>query len=298
MSIVPLETVRPDVLRLPIAFVNAYLVGDPDGPWALVDTGLPFSSALTQSVAAERFGGRAPEAIVLTHGHFDHAGSAHALAEFWNVPVYAHALEMPYLTGRSAYAPPDPTIPGAISTLARTFPHGGRDLRPHVHALPDDGTVPGMPGWRWVHTPGHTEGHVSLWREADRTLIAGDAVATTDLDSWLALATMPRVFDRPAAPFTPDWTAARASVEALADLNPDAVGAGHGQAITEGTANALHLYAQHFLPPAEGRYVPEPAVADETGIVSLPPPVPDPFPLKVAAGAAAGLLVALLRRRS
>ena len=107
MSVVPLETVRPDVVRLPILFVNAYLVGDPGGPWALVDTGLPFSSGLTRSVAAERFGGRPPEAIVLTHGHFDHAGSAAALAEAWDVPVYAHALEMPYLTGRSSYAPPD-----------------------------------------------------------------------------------------------------------------------------------------------------------------------------------------------
>jgi hypothetical protein len=36
-----------------------------------------------------------------------------------------------------------------------------------------------MPGWRWMHTPGHTEGHVCLFRNSDRTLIAGDAFTTT-----------------------------------------------------------------------------------------------------------------------
>ena len=299
MPFPPLEPVRDDVARLPIVFVNAYFVGAPDGPWALVDTGLPGSAALTRAAARARFGDRPPDAILLTHGHFDHAGAALTLAQTWDVPVYAHPLELPYLTGQSDYAPADPTIPGAISALSRTFPSSGRDLSPHVHALPDDGTVPGMPGWTWLHTPGHTAGHVSFWREADRTLIAGDAVVTTDLDSWAALATLPRMFDRPPAPLTPDWDAALASVRSLAALAPEAVGAGHGQAITRGTANALHTYAQHALPPAEGRYVPEPALADDRGLLSLPPSVPDPFPLKVAAGAAAGVAVlALLRRRS
>ncbi len=294
----PLEAVRPDVARLPIVFVNAYLVGDPGGPWALVDTGLPHTSALTRAAAAARFGDRPPEAILLTHGHFDHAGSALALAEAWGVPVYAHPLELPYLTGRSDYAPPDPTIPGAISFLSRFFSHAGVDLGRHVRPLPDDGTVPGMPGWRWVHTPGHTAGHTSFFRESDRTLLAGDALTTVDLDSWAALVTLPRQFDRPPAPLTPDWDAALRSVAALADLAPEAVGAGHGRAITSGAANALHTFAQHLLPPVEGRYVDAPAEADERGVVSLPPPVPDPLPWRVGAGmAAAAVLAALARRR-
>ena len=294
----PLEAVRPDVARLPVVFVNAYLVGTPgSGPWALVDTGLPHSAALTRSAARARFGGRPPEAILLTHGHFDHAGAALALADAYDVPVYAHPLELPYLTGRSDYAPPDPTIPGAISFLSRTFSHAGTDLGARVHALPDDGSVPGMPGWRWIHTPGHSAGHTSFWREQDRTLLAGDAVVTADLDSWTALATMPRQFDRPPAPLTPDWDAALASLAVLADLAPEAVGAGHGQAITRGTANALHTFAAHALRPPDGRYVVTPAVADEQGLVSVPPPVPDPFPWRVAAGVAAAAAVAAMARR-
>ena len=40
---------------------------------------------------------------------------------------------------------------------------------------PSDGSIPNMPGWQWIHTPGHSPGHISLFREKDRSLIAGDA---------------------------------------------------------------------------------------------------------------------------
>ena len=294
-----LELVRPDVARLPIVFVNVYLVGEPGGPWALVDTGIPGSAARTRAAAEARFGpGARPEAIVLTHGHPDHAGAALALADAYDVPVYAHPLELPYLDGRSDYAPPDPTLPGAISLLSRAFSPAGVDLGARLHALPDDGTVPGMPSWTWLHTPGHAPGHVSLWRESDRTLLAGDAVTTVDMDSWTALASMRRQFDRPPAPFTTDWDAARTSAETLAALAPDAVGAGHGQAITgRHTANDLHTAVAHFLPPVGGRYTAQPAETDASGLVSVPPPVPDPLPWRVGAGVAAGLALLALRRR-
>src|SRR5688500_17349721 len=54
-----------------------------------------------------------------------------------------------------------------------------------VQALPADGTIPGMQGWRWIHTPGHTAGHISLFRADDRTLIVGDAFCTTKQKSFL-----------------------------------------------------------------------------------------------------------------
>ena len=164
----------------------------------------------------------------LTHGHFDHAGSAAELARAWGVPIYAHAEELPFLTGRSDYPPADPSMGGAIAQLARAFPSAGYDFGERVRALPADGSVPGLPGWRWLHTPGHTPGHVSLWRESDRTLLAGDAFATMDLDSWLSQVTHARELARSPVPFTPDWDAAEASVARLAELRPRAVGAGHG----------------------------------------------------------------------
>src|SRR4051812_23515825 len=96
------------VAVVPMAIVNAYLVGD-SRAWVLVDAGTPgYSDTIAESARA-RFGPNSrPRAIVLTHGHFDHAGSARTLAQRWNVPVCAHRLEWPYLTGKSSYPPIDP----------------------------------------------------------------------------------------------------------------------------------------------------------------------------------------------
>lgn len=294
-----LQPVAPGVTRLPIVFVNVYLLDDPGGGWTLVDAGLPMTAARIRGAAEARYGtGARPDAIVLTHGHFDHAGSALELAREWDVPIYAHPLELPYLTGRSDYPPQDPTIGGAICFLSRFFPHSGYDFGTRVHPLPGDGTVPGLPEWRWVHTPGHTPGQVSLFREADRTLVAGDAVTTMDLDSWGAQVTREPELDRPPAPFTPDWTAARRSAERLAELEPEIIAAGHGVPIAgPDVAEALRRFAARFPMPGAGRYVPEPAQADATGVVYVPPPVPDPLPGRLAAFALAALAVRAFRRR-
>jgi len=143
-------------------------------------------------------------AIILTHGHFDHTGSVNQLLRVWDVPVYAHRLELPYLTGRSDYPPPDPTVGGGLmSALSRFFPRKGRNLGAAVHALPADGTVPGLPQWRWVHTPGHSPGHISLLRDNDRTLIAGDAFVTAKQESLGAVMMQIQGVSGPPAFFTP-----------------------------------------------------------------------------------------------
>ncbi len=280
----------PGVARLPIGFVNAYFVGRSGEPWVLVDTGLPKAAPLVRRAADARYGpGARPEAIVLTHGHFDHAGNVRALADLWSVPIYAHELELPFLDGRSDYPPKDPTMGGAIAFLARFFPTSGYDLGGRVQPLPADGTVPGLGGWRWLHTPGHTPGHVSLFREADRTLLAGDAVATMDLDSWTTQLTHERELARPPAPFTPDWDAANASMRRLAELRPMVLAAGHGRPMEGlGVPAALDAFAAGRHRPEDARYSEEPARFSEDGTETVPPPVPDPLP-KWIAGAAATL---------
>jgi glyoxylase-like metal-dependent hydrolase (beta-lactamase superfamily II) len=107
---------------------------------------------------------------------------------------------MPYLTGRSDYPPRDPTMGGAMAQMSRLMPDHGYDFGDRVQTLPADGGVPGLPGWRWVHTPGHTPGHVSLHREDDGVLIAGDSLATMDLDLWAAYFTRQRGLNRPSPP--------------------------------------------------------------------------------------------------
>lgn len=296
-----------DVAYLRLLIVNVFFVGAPgvgDGPWALVDAGLSGTAHRIRAAAESRFGvGARPAAIVLTHGHFDHVGALRELAARWDVPVYAHPLELPYLTGRSDYPPPDPTVGGgAMSFLSPLYPKSPIDLGRRVQPLPDDGTVPAMPGWRWIHTPGHTAGHVSLFRDDDRTLIAGDAFVTTKQESALAVLAQRQEVHRPPAYFTSDWGAARRSVEQLAALEPEVAATGHGVPMRGPLMQrALRVLAADFgrrAVPEHGRYVPEPAITDANGVVSVPPPVPNPLP-KVLLGVAFAAIAAtwLLRRR-
>jgi glyoxylase-like metal-dependent hydrolase (beta-lactamase superfamily II) len=280
-----LEALTPDVARLRVSFVNLYFVGAPRRgsgpgdatPWALVDTGLASGMANIVEIAADRFGPDSrPAAIILTHGHFDHVGALDPLLAIWDVPVYAHPLELPYLTGLADYPPPDPTVGGGVmARLSPLFPSKGANFGESVRELPANGDVPGMPGWRWVHTPGHAPGHVSLFRASDRFLIAGDAVTTTRQESVYAVATQYQELNGPPKYFTIDWISARRSVATLASLKPQLVATGHGQPMRgERIAEELGQLALDFdrrARPQRGRYVEQPAVTDEHGVVALPP---------------------------
>ena len=274
----------PDVVRVATGIVNAYLVGTRER-WMLVDTGIAGFAPLIQRAAESRFGGKSrPAAIVLTHGHFDHAGNANTLARAWDVPVYAHTLEIPYLTGRSNYPPIDPTVGGAIAAMSRMFPRQPPRVD-GVQQLPVD-LMSQMPGWGWIHTPGHTAGHVSLFRASDALLLAGEALVTMNMDSWIEQVRRTPEPCRPPAPLTTDWVAAATSVRQLGALEAKAIGAGHGLPIAgDEVAAAVHRFAETFTPPAHGRYVQSPARTGPDGVEWLPPAVPDPFPQQ-AMGAA------------
>ncbi|GAA4380527.1 MBL fold metallo-hydrolase [Hymenobacter koreensis] len=290
-------------------FVNVYFVetGTP-GEWVLVDTGLPGSAKAIIAAADQLFyPGSHPQAIVLTHGHMDHAGSARELAEHWHVPVLAHPLELPFLQGRAVYPPADPTVDrgGSLALMARLFPPQSFQLTDVVQALPaDTNDVPYLPSWRWLHVPGHAPGQIALFRDEDRTLLGADAFATANHESVPALLLqMPRI-SMAGAPFNYNWTEVRASVEQLAALRPEAIGCGHGPVITGPEAAAgLERLAHDFPMPAHGRYVQEPARLDADGVQYLPPAPADPLPAQAAAigiGAAVtiGVLALLASRRS
>ena len=291
------QEIVPGVARMAISIANVYFVGAPGSAWFLVDSGTPEKSKNVIKAATERYGEDSrPEFIFLTHGHFDHSGSAYELAEHWQVPIYAHELEFPYLTGVSPYPPKDPTVGGAMAFLSRFFPVQSTRLQPHLRALPPEGEVPGHPEWRWILTPGHAPGQVSLFNEKLSVLLAGDAFATADLDSPLGLLTQQRRVSRPPSPFTYDWQAARSSVKKLAKLEPMCVGCGHGHPMT-GSVVAIELndLAENFPMPGHGRYVPEPAQTDERGIRYVPPARPDNLPkILAAAGIAVSVAAVLL----
>src|SRR4051794_2573347 len=222
---------------------------------------MPGAASDLRSAAQARFGGAGrPGAIVLPHGHFDHAGPLETLAKDWDVPVYAHTLEHRYLNGTESYPPPEPTVGGGLMVLlSPLYPRKPVDVGERLRPLPDDGSVPGMPGWRWLHTPGHTPGHVSLWRETDRLLIAGDAFITTRQESVYSAVTQAPEMHGPPMYFTPDWPSAKRSVLTLAALEPETVVTGHGQAIQgPEMRSALIRFGERFDEvafPAHGRYV-------------------------------------------
>lgn len=297
------EEVTAGVARVRTIMVNLYLVRTARS-WVLIDTGMRGYSRTIVAAARELMGTSAPpEAILLTHGHFDHIGSLDALLETWDVPVYAHRLERPYLTGQSPYPPPDPLVGrGSMALLSRLYPRSPQDLGARLRVLPVEGSVPALPGWRWIATPGHTAGHVSFFRESDRILIAGDAVTTTKQESMTAVATQRQELHGPPAYFTQDWQSAGVSISAIAALEPKILATGHGVPMrgphVAGLLRDLARNFEEFEVPRFGRYTKQPAISDERGIVSLPP---DPLP-KVLAGIAAaaiavGIAAGTMRRR-
>src|SRR3954464_12652412 len=157
------KRIATDVVRIPVKIGNCYLVGNRD-EWVLLDAGTEGNHDRIRKIAEENFGQDAkPEAIILTHGHFDHAGSAGTLAEYWGVNIYAHRLEIPYLTGQSKYPPQDPTVGGFMAQMIRLFPNRAYDYSEYMRELPLR-NIPGMSDWRALETPGHTPGHVSSFR--------------------------------------------------------------------------------------------------------------------------------------
>jgi glyoxylase-like metal-dependent hydrolase (beta-lactamase superfamily II) len=196
-----MRTLALDVHQLsgtPPNAVNVYLVGE-----LLIDAGTP--SARRRIV--RQLSGRAVDAHLVTHAHADHFGSSHAICERLGLPLWtgerdADAIE----TGR--WVPP-PTRVGALLSRAPTPP-----AHPVARRLREGDTVGA--GFSVLDVPGHSPGHIALWREADRTLIAGDVFFN-----------LPRLGPPPRS-LTVDPDANRTSMRRLAELRPALVLFGHG----------------------------------------------------------------------
>jgi glyoxylase-like metal-dependent hydrolase (beta-lactamase superfamily II) len=256
-----LREVSADVAYFTNQIVNLVMIGDPGERWVLVDAGMPKSGNEIIKAAEKRYGiNNPPSAIILTHGHFDHVGSIVDLILEWNVPVYAHPLEFPFLTGQQAYPEPDTSVEGGmLAKISSMYPNEPINIPEALQPLPEDGTVPGLPGWEWIHVPGHSPGQIALFRSSDGLLISADAFVTVKQDSMYKVLVQKEEVCGPPVYLTTDWDAAYDSVKTLAMLNPQTVIPGHGTAMSgeelrEGLENLVTNWHEAAVPD-HGKWV-------------------------------------------
>jgi glyoxylase-like metal-dependent hydrolase (beta-lactamase superfamily II) len=183
------RNVADRIHRIEDAHTNWYLVEDgARGGLTVVDTGLPRSWNSLQSALGEL--GRSPadiEAVVLTHGHFDHMGFARRAQEELQVPVWAHADELSVVSHPWNYDHERSRLPyfrhpgylkifSEMTAMGALWVKGSNATR--AYGSTDQLDVPGQP--QVVFTPGHTHGHCSLLFEDRGALIAGDAFVMLD----------------------------------------------------------------------------------------------------------------------
>lgn len=256
------QEILPDIYCYTIQIVNVVFVGHPNNKdFVLIDAGMPYSGEKIIAETEERFGkGARPKAILLTHGHFDHVGGIVQLLHQWDIPVFAHEKELPYLTGEQNYPTPDATVEGGfIAKISPFFPIEPIQLGSYVHPLPKDGTVPFLQDFRWIQTPGHSPGHVSFFRDHDRMLIVGDAFVSVRQDSLYKVLTQKQEIHGPPRYLTTDWNAAWQSVQSLAELKPNVAITGHGFPLQgQHLKESLDYLVKHFAEiaiPSYGKYV-------------------------------------------
>ncbi|MGO8957275.1 MAG: MBL fold metallo-hydrolase [Streptosporangiaceae bacterium] len=236
---------------------NVYLVRSGQA-WVLIDTGWPHRGEIINTAAESLLGtGNRPDAILLTHIHPDHSGSALELARLWDVPVHVHPAELPLASGRYLRQYGNPLDRWLIAPLLRILPR--RTVEANVSRTSLEGTVqpldmatgiPGLPDWQCIPVPGHTPGHVAFFRGSDRVLITGDAVLTVNLNSARDLLVGRHRISGPPYISTWNWPAAKESVAVLAQLRPAVLAPGHGRPMT-GARTAEHLadFSDHFARP-------------------------------------------------
>lgn len=198
---------------LPLHGLNAYLVGD-----VLVDAG----SVWTERRLVAELAGRPLTAHLLTHAHPDHQGASASLCRTRGIPLWCGAGDRE-----------------AAETADFASAWRGRRRRPLFRLVASVGG-PGAPVARTLRegdrvadfvvleTPGHTPGHVSLWREADRVVILGDVASYRN-----PLSLHPGLRE-PSQLVTRDPVQNRRSIHKIAALRPRLVCFGHGPPLIDG----------------------------------------------------------------
>jgi glyoxylase-like metal-dependent hydrolase (beta-lactamase superfamily II) len=203
------------------------------GDATLIDTGYPGDRAfLLESLTGA---GSAPErvaAVLLTHAHNDHLGSAEYLRTAHGTPVLMHEPEVPHARRDFLHQVSAGTVlrngwrPGVLPWALHTLRAGGTAQHPvaEPRPFPVGGALdlPGRPVP--VPTPGHTEGHCAYHLPHVGAVVSGDALVTGHPTSR---ATGPQLLPDM---FHHERARAVASLNLLTSLDADLLLPGHGPA--------------------------------------------------------------------
>lgn len=237
--------VVPGVWRIPTAprdFINSYAFVDDDGSVTLVDTGV--KRAPKRIVAALATMGKHPrdvQRIVLTHVHPDHAGGAAQLSRETGAEVLVHGGDHPSAEAGTILAKADPRY--LSGRLFSRLPAPKFD--PFTPGLPlhDGQVLPVAGGLRVLHTPGHSDGHVSLLHEPTGVLVTGDAMM-----NLRRIRISPRFL-------CSDFALTRKTVHRLGELEYDVAAFTHGPHIVDGARERVRRFLLDLL--AEDGYLPD-----------------------------------------
>ncbi len=109
-----------------------------------------------------------PEAIFITHGHFDHIGAAAPLAEHWQVPIYTSLDELVYMEDRS-----HPLMEMTSEVLDEFLAAAPQYVKGLCHG---DRVQLAEKSWRIIEVPGHSDHGLCLFAEAEGVLFSGDTL--------------------------------------------------------------------------------------------------------------------------
>ena len=239
--------IGPGVFQARGSRTNFALIVD-GGEVTAIDTG--WRGDHDRFIAAfEQIGRRLADlrALLVTHGHVDHIGSAASLHADSGIPVLTHGEERPNVLGlrRESVTPFQLAVriwqPGMLGFVRDALRSGGSKLDPvaEVVTFGDGDTldVPGRP--TVVSTPGHTTGHASFHLADRGVLVSGDALCTENVvtgESGPQL--LPRIFNH-------DHERASASLDRLAALDAEVMLPGHGEPWHGAPADAVREARHH-----------------------------------------------------
>jgi glyoxylase-like metal-dependent hydrolase (beta-lactamase superfamily II) len=203
------------------SFLNLTLIVDEENGNTLVDAGLPDQTeAIGAALGEAGIGVRDLRRIIFTHQDLDHVGSGAALVRQSGAQVLAHSADAPYIERRLRPLKPSPEMIEQRPQIREVMEH----LEPVSvdEQLENDTRLELAGGTRVIFTPGHTPGHISLYLERSKILIAGDAVTAErgHLNGPNPLA-------------TPDIPTAIESLKRLADLDVDTIICYHGGVVSD-----------------------------------------------------------------